>query len=471
LIGSARLNIRTRLTAWYVVVLAAVLLAYAVSASYLLRRDLRAQLVRFAIQDLETVEGLLFFTPDGTLQFRDDYHNHPESKLIQERMLEVRSTSGEVLYRNEYLGNRALDGDPAREEGLASYSAREVELTDGTHVQLVSRRHSMAGRSILLRVAYSLEPLQAQFRSELLSLLLPLPFILGAAGVIGYYLTRRSLQPIREMSQRANEITSEQLDARLPVDRADGELADLAQIFNEMLSRLEQSFAQLRRFTSDASHELRTPLTLIRSVGEVGLQTNSTPDQYRDTIGSMLEEANRLTQLVENLLTISRADAGQIGLQRSEFQAIDLARESGSLLDVLLEEKSQTLRVSGDERLVILGDWLLLRQALVNILHNAIKYSPIGGVIEIYVRATTGQAEIEVRDNGPGIAAEHRSKVFDRFYRIDGGRSVSQGGTGLGLSIAQWTVRAHGGEISVKTNGSIGASFLIHLPSSANLSI
>jgi heavy metal sensor kinase len=267
------------------------------------------------------------------------------------------------------------------------------------------------------------------------------------------------------MSQRANEITGDRLDARLPVEKEDGELADLAQIFNEMLSRLERSFEHLRRFTSDVSHELRTPLTLLRSVGEVGLQTGRTPEQLKDTIGSMLEEANRLTELIENLLTISRADAGQLTLSTTSFRAIDLARESGSLLDVLLEEKFQTLHVRGDEELMLNADWLLLRQALVNILHNAIKHSPSNGEIDIRVRrAMIGWVDIEIQDSGPGVPLEHHSRIFDRFYRVDAGRTQSQGGVGLGLSIAQWVVRAHGGNISLGENGGVGAMFIIHLP-------
>jgi signal transduction histidine kinase len=224
----------------------------------------------------------------------------------------------------------------------------------------------------------------------------------------------------------------------------------------------------LRRFTSDASHELRTPLTLLRSAGEVGLQTNSTPEQYRDTIGSMLEDANRLTELVENLLTISRADAGQLAISPTSFAAMDLARESSDLLDVLLEEKGQALEISGDETVMLNADWLLMRQALVNVLHNAIKYTPEHGKIGINVRRAESGVNIEVHDSGPGIESEHRERVFDRFYRIDTGRSSAQGGTGLGLSIAQWTVRAHGGDITVTSNGATGAVFQIHLPATTS---
>ncbi|MEO8098572.1 MAG: ATP-binding protein [Acidobacteriota bacterium] len=458
------MSIRGRLTLWYVAVMAAILFVYAVSASILLRRNLHAQLVRFAVQDLETVEGLLYFDAAGVIQFHDNYHNHPESKLIQERMLEVRSLSGDILYRNDRLGNQALDGPTQPGEGEGTYSAREVLLSSGIRVQLVSRRHTMDEQPLLLRVAYSLEPLNDQFRAELLAMLLPLPFILAATGGGAYYLARRALRPIREMSRQAESITGDRLHARLPVTQAD-ELGHLSRIFNGMFERLEQSFSQLRRFTADASHELRTPLTLIQSVGEVGLQTNTTPAQYRDTIGSMLEESNRLTRLVENLLIISKADAGQISPEYKVFRAIDLARECAGLLDVLIEEKLQKLVVRGDEEAIVSGDWLLLEQALLNVLHNAIKHTPQGGSIALIVRHTHSSVILDVEDSGPGLSAEDRARVFDRFYRVENGRSQTQGGTGLGLSIAQWTVRAHSGEISVETNASLGCTFSIKLPS------
>jgi heavy metal sensor kinase len=449
---------------WYVGVFAAVLLAYSICASYLLLRDLRAQLVRFAIEDLETVEGLLYIDHEGALLFNDQYHNHPESRLVQERLMEVLTPEGEVLYRNDRLRPRFLDGAPSPGEGAGGYSARETVLSDGTRVQLVSRRHLIENRPILIRVAYSLEPLRRQFRSDFFSLAAPLPFILCAAGFVGFYLTGSALKPIREITRRAEEITSERLDARLPVDVTDTELGAMARVFNGMLSRLERSFEQLQRFTSDASHELRTPLTLMRSVGEVGLQTNKTPAEYRDTIGSMLEETAQLTHLVENLLTISRADAGQIVLEQSTFPAIDLARACGDVLDVLVEDKELTLRISGDEDISICGDRLLLRQALLNIVHNAIKHSASGGVVTISIERSSSQVVIAVTDNGPGITPDERLRVFDRFYRTEAGRSGGYRGAGLGLSIAQWTIQAHGGDIRIDSVEPHGCRFVIMLP-------
>ena len=461
----SRGHIRIRLTIWHVSVLALVLLVYSASASFFLLRDLRRQLIRYAIQDIETVEGLLYFDNNGRLSMNEDYHNHPESKLVLDRFLEVRSPEGTVLYRNERLGNRSLGGAAIPNEGEGGYSEREMTLEPGLRVQMVSRRHSIAGRPTLIRLAYSEEPLRAGFRDQLLALLLPVPLVLALAGMGGYVLASRALRPIQEMARRAEEITGERLNARLPVEPSDGELADLARVFNGMLARLELSFEQLRRFTSDASHELRTPLAAIRSVGEVGLQKKGTVEEYRDIIGSMLEESGRLTKLVESLLTISRADAGQLHLHPTGFPAMNLCRECSSLLEVLLEEKDQRLIVTGDENAVIHGDWLLLHQALLNIVHNAIKYSPTAGVIAMRVtHEPSGEVSIEVQDSGPGIPETARARVFDRFYRVDAGRSRAAGGSGLGLSIAQWTVEAHGGKISLESSEGEGCTFRITLP-------
>jgi heavy metal sensor kinase len=291
------------------------------------------------------------------------------------------------------------------------------------------------------------------------------PIVLALAGLGGYLLAKRALMPLQQMACRAEEITSERLHERLTTEEVDDELGHLARVFNNLLARLEQSFEQLRRFTSDASHELRTPLTSIRSVGEVALQKDGTREEYRDTIGSMLEEVNRLTVLVESLLTISRADAGRIQLHPTIFPAMDLAREAAGLFEVLIEEKGQRIIVEGDERARLQGDRVFLRQALVNIIHNAVKHSPVGGTISVGVHCEpAGNIQLEVSDSGPGIAPEHTARIFDRFYRADESRSREAGGAGLGLSIAQWAVRVHGGDIALQATQGQGCTFRIWLP-------
>jgi heavy metal sensor kinase len=464
MIGFERSHIRTRLTIWFVSTLAAVLVLYSAAACFFLLRDLRAQQFNHAIQDVETVEGLLSFNAHGGLTLREDYHNHPESKRVLERLVEVLSpTTGKVLLRNELLGGRSL-GPAVPHEGEGGYSERYFRLPDGGWVALVSRYHLVDGHPTLIRVAYSDAAIWRQFRADLVALLLPVPVILLLAGCGGYLLASRALRPIQMLARNAQEIRIDRLHERLPVNPADGELADLARSFNFVLQRLEESFEQLRRFTADASHELRTPLATIRSVGEVGLQRKGAPEEYRDVIGSMLEEANRLTRLVDSLLSIARADAGQVPVTLSRFPTIRLLRECEALFEALLEENGQTLVIEAPADSAVSADWLLLRQALVNVLHNAIKYTPRGGSIRLRVQEEEGRLVIDVEDSGPGIPEAERPKVFDRFYRVEPGRQRDAGGAGLGLAIARWSIEAHRGTIRAAAGATGGCLIRITLP-------
>lgn len=457
-------HLRVRLTLWYMGVLAGLLILAWGATFAVLFWQLRSQLDHFAIQEIETVEGLLFFTPRGDLQMREDYHNHPESKEVIDRFVEVLSPEGSILYRNGQLGDRLLGGPTFAGEGVGGYSVRSERLGDGTRIRLVSRVHSLEGHRVLIRLGHTEEPLWSRLTEMLLGSIFVLPLVLALAGFAGYGLVRRALDPIEEMARRAQQITPQRLHERLPNDDADDELGQLARVFNDTLARLEQAFEQLKRFTSDASHELRTPLAAIRSVGEVGLQKDGTRAEYRDIIGSMLEEVNSLTSLVDNLLTISRADTGSLQLERAQIQVFQLAREAASLFEVLIEEKALSLDLSGDESAIVSGDRLFLRQALVNVLHNAVKYSPIGGTIAVRVQRSADEVIVEIQDNGPGIPSDDRSKIFDRFYRVDKARWRESGGAGLGLSITKWVVEAHGGSILMDEAIMVGSLFRIRLP-------
>jgi heavy metal sensor kinase len=457
-------NVRTRLTVWYVAVLGAVLLIYGGSTAALLHFQLRSQLDHLAIEDLETVEGFLSFGANGKVFLRNDYHDHPYPAEMQERFMEVWSADGNLLYRNELLGSRALGSPPEPAEGANSYSERSITLPDGTPVRLISKRHSLEGRPTLIRVGLSERPLWKSFWELVIGLIAGLPLALGLAGLGGYFLARHALSPIERMSRRAREISAEHLSARLNVENPHDELGHLATAFNETFSRLERSFEQLRRFTSDASHELRTPLTAIRSVGEVGLRRQGTVDHYREVIGSMLEEAGRLTHLVESLLAIARADSGQIQLERETILVMPLVREAASLLEVLVEEKSQHLSLEGDETAQVQADPAILRRVVINLLDNAIKYSRNAGRISVRVLSIGQTVAIEVEDSGPGIPEEHRDRIFDRFYRIDEGRSRDVGGAGLGLAIANWGARANGGRLELSCPDNGGCVFRLLLP-------
>ena len=281
----------------------------------------------------------------------------------------------------------------------------------------------------------------------------------------GYALVRRALSPIERMTLRARDITAERLGERFPNDKANDELGGLARALNDTLARIERAFEQLRRFTTDFPHDLRTPLAMIRSVGEIGLQRTLTPEGYQHCIGSMLEEIDRLTSLLESLLMISRADTGNLPLQRVAVDVMAVAREAASLFEVLIEEKSLKLVLDGDECAEAVADRLILKRALVNIIHNAVNYSRSGETVVVRVLTRDdAHVTVEVEDHGPGIPPDDQVKVFERFYRGSRAREGNPSGAGLGLAIAKWAVEANGGSIGLASATGQGCTFRITLP-------
>jgi len=465
-----RLPIRGRLTAWFLAIFTCLLLAYIVAACVLNYGQLMDQLDHAEVQDMETVQGLLYFAQGGQLTLRENYFNRPESRLLLDRMMEVRDAQGLVLYRNRKLGEATLGSFPRPDEGAGSFTPRAFQLPDGTHLMVISHRHSIDGVPLLIRLAYSTEPIR--WRSlELLGLLtLLLPIALVAAGFAGYRLAGEALNPLEEMAQLTERITARRLSQRIPVKSPADELGHMAQVLNGLLERLESSFARLERFSSDVSHELRTPLASMRSVGEVGLQQDRGPSEYRDIIGSMLEEVGKLTAMIDTLLTIAHAESGQIELHKTVFPWMDLVNESVAVVGVLAEEKQQTVSVSGDSRISVLADRSFLRMAVINLLDNAVKYSPAGSAIRITIQSTDRNgadqelSEVSIEDEGPGVPEYAVSRIFDRFYRLEESRARETGGAGLGLSIAQWVVEAHGGQVLIGAAKPHGARFSIRLP-------
>jgi signal transduction histidine kinase len=263
------------------------------------------------------------------------------------------------------------------------------------------------------------------------------------------------------MARQARRISSESLSKRLPNPNPHDELGRLATVFNETLARLEGSFAALQRFTADASHELRSPLTALRAVGEVALRDGNDPVALRETIGSMLEEAQRLTDLVDALLTLARMDATKTGARREQVNIATLLEEVRDHYEVLANDKRQTIAVICETDITLPVDRTLLRLALVNLVHNAIRHGPADSQISITAVRNARKIDIAVKDNGPGIPHEYHDKIFERFFRIDKARSRAQGGTGLGLAIAKQAVERNGGRIILDDNSGRGSVFRI----------
>jgi heavy metal sensor kinase len=288
--------------------------------------------------------------------------------------------------------------------------------------------------------------------------------VVGAAGA-GYVIAGRALAPLSRMAERARTISADRLSERLPVENAQDELGQLATVFNETFARLEASFERLKRFTADASHQLRTPLTALRSVGEVGLREARSPGDYAETIGSMLEEADRLASLVDALLTLSRWESGRVARRPTSLDLGEIARGVASQLGVLAEDRRITLDVDVAP-VVVSADEVMIRSAVMNVVDNAIKFTPEGGRVRIWSHSDAAEHHLIVDDDGPGIPQEQRLQVLDRFYRVEGTASDKGRvpGAGLGLAIADWALRANHGRIRIDAADRGGTRMDLSLP-------
>jgi signal transduction histidine kinase len=462
-------NLRTRLTLWYVAVLAVLLFVYAALVFAFQYVVLTRQIVHDEIQDTGTVEGLLFFDQQGRLQLRQDYYSRPQTHLLIDRMMEVRDLSGDVLYRSSTLNGMSLGGTNQTGEGDAGFNERIVRLQDGSHVLLVSHIHSMQGRTLLIRLGYSLAPLRERMIQFLLLLLVAVPVALTLAGVAGNTIASRALRPLERMAARAEGITAGNLNRRLDIANPDDELGHLARVFNHLLDRLEQAFAQLHRFTADAAHELRTPLAALRTIGEVALEKGYDSDEYREALGSILEESTRLNETIGSLLMLARAETTQPAEQQTVFIASELINEVLSLFEVVLEERSITVIQEGAAagEATVRADRGLLRVAVLNVLHNALKFSPNGSALRISYMESEGPTAvltIAFQDQGAGIAPGEHQRVFDRFFTSSARGTASESGTGLGLSVAKLVIDRIGGEIWFDQEVREGARCIVTLP-------
>jgi len=355
--------------------------------------------------------------------------------------------------------------DSLLKDGEAFSTPRSVAAPNGKSYLLQSSRVDGTGKTYLVTVAHNVGGIRQTLRTLGQIILLILPFAVALSLAIGYAIAGRVLAPIAVITRKAEEIGAENLSERLPVGDGDDEFSRLALVFNQTFGRIEDSFARLRSFTADASHELRTPLAAIRSIGETALHTPADRCDCREAIGSILEESDRLRQLVDALLLLSRADAGEIALQREATDLAALTRETIEFLNVLAEEKQQTITLNVIDKPVALIDRASVRQALTNLLDNAIKYSSSETCISITVGITSrNEAFIEISDCGIGIPEQDLTRIFDRFYRVDKGRSREMGGAGLGLSISRWAVEINGGRIEVESAAAQGSIFRVVLP-------
>jgi len=294
---------------------------------------------------------------------------------------------------------------------------------------------------------------------------IPLLLILSSLG--GYWLARKSLRPVAAMTERAQQISASTLHGRLPVLNPGDELGRLASVFNELLARLDASFEQQRQFIADASHELRTPVAIVRGEAELALARNErTPEELRSALRTIEEEMRGLQRIVEDLFLLARAHAGERLLQPAELYFGELAAECVRSARTLAAQKHIELRYEGSTDLPMRGDEALLKRLLLNLVDNAIKYTPAGGQVAVSARADDGRYVIDVRDTGTGIPAEAQALVFERFYRAQRARRAGEpsSGAGLGLAIASWIAHAHDGALVLLASDANGSVFRLTLP-------
>jgi heavy metal sensor kinase len=442
-------SVRLRLTLWYSLILAGIVLVFSFFVFLFVKTSLFRQLNQQLDLDYQTISQNALEDAEET----PEIENENSAKLYQIAKL------GILFYQTPAFQKSGLSfigpSPPGGSQTVLSPSGARFRMKTG-----------LVSPDVHLTVAVEEGPVWSALRTLSVILLLSLPIALGLAAFGGFVMAGRLLRPVAVIAAEADKISAKDLSARLPVQNPRDEFGQLAGVVNRMLSRLEEAFESLRRFTADASHELRTPLTVIQSVGEVALQEDLDAAAYKDRIGSMLEDLSRLTRLVDNLLTLTRADAGPVSVSRKETDALRLVEHAVEDMRPLAEEKNQILTLAVDGPALIVAEEATLRLALINLLDNAIKYTPPSGAVSVRSGMRGDDFLIEVTDTGPGIPAEHRGRIFDRFYRVERDRSSQARGTGLGLSIAKWAAEANGGRIELDTQEKQGSTFRLVLPKS-----
>jgi heavy metal sensor kinase len=320
------------------------------------------------------------------------------------------------------------------------------------------------GTRYRVEVGASGASVDASLTDMMLMLAVGLPLAVGVAIAGGFLLVHRALDPVARIARKAEQVTQHNLSERLPVVRSGDEIERLSVALNHMISRLEEAIHGSKQFVADASHELRTPLTVMRGELESLAQDADLAGETRERLGSVLEEVERLAEIVEGLFALSRLDAGESPGEWVRFDLAELAATTAEQMSLLAEDKEVSVVCDSSPGVTVAGDRARLKQVVVNLLDNAIKYTPRGGRVALRVTREDGYAVLEVSDTGVGIPAEALPHVFKRFFRVDRARSRDQGGAGLGLAIVKSICSAHGAEVEVRSRPGEGSSFRIRQP-------
>ena len=465
-------SIRSRLTAWYVTLLAIILILFSVLLNYFLAKRLHE-----SVDNSLTVSATVVATSatmrlgnsplPGLNQLFEQFMNQGNLN----KFYRIYDGSGNVGSRSKNISASQFPlSQRAYADALEGKNSYETFTVGGQQpIRVITMPILLEGKLInLVQVGTSLEAVQETLRNLKIFLFTAVPSVLILAALFARFMARRALKPISRIIDTAREIgQGQELSKRIPVLKIKDELGQLALTFNEMMNRLENSFAQMRQFSSDASHELRTPLTVLKGQNELILSKQRKPEEYQEVISSNLEEINYMSKVLEDLFVLSKSDENQVNLDYKPVDLRALVEEVCKHAEILAEEKNIKIIIAFLEPIEIKGDEVRLRQMVWNVLQNGIKYTQQGGELKISLQNEGDFALLTIQDTGIGIPEEDLPLIFNRFYRVDKARTRDEGGSGLGLSICRQIAEAHKGEIEVESKLGVGTRFKIRLPNSA----
>jgi two-component system, OmpR family, sensor kinase len=465
-------TVRARLTAWYVSVLAVVLIAFSLGVYAFLAQALHARVDEGLRSVLEIAATSLTHDAAEGQDPADAARSTVAELSNRLQRLAIHDAGGRLLARSgDEPEDLHLPGD-LRDARVRLYTVPEDPGDDDFYRVAVWRaRIPPAGATYVIAAAQSLEPIEHELHSVRRIMLRAVPLALLAAGLGGWFLARKSLAPVVAMAEQARRMGAADVAGTLPVANPRDELGRLAAAFNELLTRLAAAFTRQRQFMADASHELRTPLAALRTAASVALRPPRREEaEYRQALEVVADQSRRLTRIVEDMFTLARADAGDQPLRSGRLYLDELVSDTARAAEVLARPRGITIAVAAAPEAPFEGDEDLLRRMVQNLLDNAIRFSPPASAVEVALSAPPGEYHITVSDQGPGIAPEHQPQLFERFYRADAARSRGQeraatgSGAGLGLAIARWIAEAHRGTLRLARSGKDGATFEIVLP-------
>jgi len=459
-----------RLVAWYAGVLLSVFVLLGALTFLFLRHYLEANLLdtqtRRARQIADTLVAHASRADEDALRSQIESLYSPE---VNDRFIRITRADGAGVYASGMPQDGRFDPTQVPPPlGDAAGQSRKVRLAGGATLMIATRGASGAdGSHYRVEVGTSAASVDNILARVLVMLAVGLPLAVVVAVAGGFVLVRRALEPVERITRKAEAITQHNLSERLPVVRSGDELERLSVSLNHMINRLEDAIHGSKQFVADASHELRTPLTVMRGELESLAQDAQLGRATRETLGSVLEEVERLAEIVESLFALSRLDAGEAHAEWLRFDLAELAATTAEQMSLLAEDKQVRVDCESTAGVTVEGDRARLKQVIVNLLDNAIKYTPRGGRVRLSVRRESGYAVLDVPDDGIGIPAEALPHVFKRFYRVDTSRSREQGGAGLGLAIVKSICTAHGAIVEVASTPGRGSTFRVRQPLAA----